>query len=92
MRAVKAVLTAAQQLKRKQPTEKEDVLIYRAIGDINLPKFLTQDVMLFNGIMSDLFPDVKPPNIEYKALNDAMNHVLQGNKMQLVMAFKKKVL
>lgn len=48
--------------------------------------------MLFGGIMTDLFPEVKPPNVEYKALNDAMNNVLQNNKMQLVPAFKKKVL
>lgn len=48
--------------------------------------------MLFNGIMSDLFPEVKPPNIEYKALNEAMNNVLMDNKMQIVQNFKRKVL
>lgn len=42
--------------------------------------------------MSDLFPEVKPPNIEYKALNEAMNNVLMDNKMQIVQNFKRKVL
>ncbi|CAD8170768.1 unnamed protein product [Paramecium pentaurelia] len=91
MRAVKAVLTAAQLLKRKS-TEREDILIYRAIGDINLPKFLTNDVMLFNGIMSDLFPDVKVQPVEYKNLQDAMHQVLQSQNMQIVPNFKRKVL
>jgi len=77
MRALKAILTAAGNLKRVMNTI-EDIICLRALMDVNIPKFTINDVPLFLSITSDLFPGVKLPEIDYGMLEQALRDVASG--------------
>ncbi|RKO93938.1 dynein heavy chain, N-terminal region 2-domain-containing protein, partial [Blyttiomyces helicus] len=90
MRAVKTVISSAGNLKRELPNAPEDLILLRALCDCNLPKFLAHDVPLFNGIISDLFPGVEQPAIDYGELLDSLHRTCQKGSLQPVDAFIKK--
>ena len=69
MRAVKSVLVMAGELKRSNPEDNEDAVLIRAMKDANIPKFIKDDLPLFNQIVQDLFPSVEIKAANYDELN-----------------------
>ena len=80
MRALKAILTACGRL-RQVLDWSEDQIGLRALKDVNLPKFTTNDIPLYQGITSDLFPGIELPKPDYTTLMNAM--INQCKKMNL---------
>lgn len=77
LRALKSVLNMAGQLKRTSGDLPENVVLMRALRDMNLPKFVFDDVPLFLGLIKDLFPDMEVPRLRYPDFNEAVEAVLQ---------------
>jgi dynein heavy chain len=77
LRSVRSVLNSAGALKRVDSDNAEDVILLRAIRDMNVPKFVSQDMPLFNALVSDLFPSTEVPTIDYGALQRAIEAELE---------------
>ena len=92
MRAVKSVLTAAGNLKRKFPDENESIVMLRAINDVNLAKFLAPDVPLFKNITSDLFPGIILPEPDYTHMIACMKNQINHFNLQAEPYFIEKVI
>ena len=84
LRALKSVLVMAGDLKRGSADLPEDVVLMRALRDMNLPKFIFEDVPLFLGLISDLFPGLDCPRIRYPQFNDAVESSLLEKDYQVL--------
>jgi len=61
------------------PDLPEDVVLMRALRDMNLPKFVFEDVPLFLGLIQDLFPGLDCPRVRYPDFNGAVEDVIAEN-------------
>ncbi|XP_062957128.1 dynein axonemal heavy chain 11 [Cynocephalus volans] len=61
LRAIKSVLVIAGSLKRGDKNRPEDQVLMRALRDFNMPKIVTDDIVVFLGLVGDLFPALDVP-------------------------------
>uniref|UniRef100_F6U200 AAA+ ATPase domain-containing protein n=1 Tax=Monodelphis domestica TaxID=13616 RepID=F6U200_MONDO len=99
MRAIKTVLLMAGQKKQEYRTtteelsEKDEILIILlAVKEASLPKFLPEDIPLFESILADIFPRLVVPKENHPYLEKAIDMVVNQLGLQPWPSQKKKVI
>ncbi|XP_025198734.1 LOW QUALITY PROTEIN: dynein heavy chain 3, axonemal-like [Melanaphis sacchari] len=92
MRAVKSVLTSIENLKIKYSDNNEQQIVLRAIYDVNMPKFSSEDIPLFIGIYGDLFPGVDLLVPEREELINKININLDKRNLKNTPWFVDKII
>jgi dynein heavy chain len=92
MWAVNTVIQTAGKLRMNQPDMSESLIGLGAIKDVNVPKFLANDLQLFNDIVHDLFPGVEEKLLDYTKLKDMMATVVKERKLQMFPQFEQKMI
>ncbi|XP_061150392.1 dynein axonemal heavy chain 11 [Syngnathus typhle] len=82
LRAIKSVLVVAGSLKREERSRPEEQVLMRALRDFNLPKIVTNDVPIFLGLISDLFPQLDVPRKRDPELENAVRQSLSELSLQ----------
>ena len=83
LRAVKSVLSTAGRIKRSKHDQDEFTIMIKAIRDMNLPKLVAEDVILFDHLFIDLFPGIEEPFYENDDLLLAIEDSMTERKLQL---------
>ena len=91
MRAVKSVLVTASMLKRRYKDLPEDDIILMSIKDVNLPKFVNQDIDIFKAILEDLFPGNKSEEKDNPKMDENINKIMRSNNLNPHTAMKTKI-
>jgi dynein heavy chain len=91
MRAVRSVINAAGLLKAEHPDTNEQQLLLRALRDVNVPKFLKDDIPLFENIIIDLFPGLERPAVDYGDLMTAISASCAHFNVQEAELFIQKI-
>jgi dynein heavy chain len=89
---VKSVLVMAGSLKRAHPDQQEDTVLIRAMRDANIPKFLKDDLPLFNAIVQDLFPSAEIKENDYGKLQVTIEKIIDDKMLQKHHPFVLKVI
>ncbi|KAJ1345264.1 hypothetical protein BSLG_000778 [Batrachochytrium salamandrivorans] len=81
LRALTSALRSAGSRKRMDLSTPDDSLLFLALRDSNISKLTTDDIPLFLGILSDLFPGVEISPVDYSELRSAIIDEIKGTNL-----------
>ncbi|GIQ85904.1 dynein heavy chain 1, axonemal, partial [Kipferlia bialata] len=90
MRALNTTLVAAGLRKQTTPDGDEYEILLKALKDVNLPKFLENDIVLFDSIVLDMFPQLQVQEEERGEMEVAINEACAELNLQTTPMFVKK--
>jgi dynein heavy chain, axonemal len=70
----------------------EPVLVMRTLRDMNLSKFVAEDVPLFLALIKDLFPDLKAPAMKHPLVEPAVKKAVDANNLQSLPSWMLKII
>ncbi|OHS94615.1 Dynein heavy chain family protein [Tritrichomonas foetus] len=92
LRSIKSVLVQAGKIKRATPDQSDELILLRAMTDMNIAKFVAEDKPLFLSIMSDLFPGVELEQSAQNDLEKAIRDIIAEDGLQPETALIEKII
>ena len=82
LRSIKGVLTMAGSMKQSEKDVEEELVVILAIKCLNEPKFVKDDLKLFDLLLCDLFPKRSADNRHSEQLQTAIEQALTKENLQ----------
>ncbi|PNH08753.1 Dynein gamma chain, flagellar outer arm [Tetrabaena socialis] len=83
LRNILSVLRTAGASKRQAPDKSEVFLMMRTLRDMNMSKFVAEDVPLFLSLIDDLFPGLKAERNSFPDVQKALEKVVLERGLQI---------
>ncbi|XP_076240945.1 dynein heavy chain 2, axonemal kl-2 [Calliopsis andreniformis] len=92
LRGIVTLTRYAGRKKRLYPNLPDEEVIILAMKDMNIAKLTSDDLPLFIGITSDLFPDAEVPTVDYEEINSYITKEAIKLKLQPIPLILTKVI
>ena len=94
LRAIKAVLLRAGALMRSREGAElsEELIVMRALREGNASKLVPDDLLLFDALLADVFPNLELPALDYAQLLSELERQIVKAGLTTVQPFVDKVL
>ena len=92
LRNILAVLRTAGSSKRDDLSASEHMLLMRTLRDMNLSKFVAEDVPLFLSLIEDLFPGLRAAPMTHKAVQASLDKRIPELNLQPLPSWVLKVI